>query len=437
MKVVYLAAGAAGMICGSCLRDNRLAATLRAQGRDVSLWPLYTPIRTDEVDVSRRRVHWGGIGAYLREKVRPLATLPGWVTRPLASPRLLSWLSRFAGSTRAEDLGALTVSMLKGEHGPQRAEVEPLVEALKRERPDLVNLPDLMLLGVAGTLKRALGVPVVCTLSGEDVFVDALPQPWRSEALARIREAAAEVDAFIAVTRYCATHFIGHFALPADRVHVAPLGVDTEVFAPGTPPPASPKVISYLSRQCREKGLDLLVDAFERLAGSEPDVRLRIAGYCGPGDREYARKLQERVRSIGLSSRVDWLGEIGLEEKVGLLRSSHVFSVPSRYVETKGLPVLEAMSCGVPVVQPAHGSYFELVEESGGGLTFPPGDVEALAVALRRLIRDVELRRGLAEQGRAAVVRGWTHVRMAQRTWEIYEAVVRGERPPDKGTSLG
>lgn len=59
MKVVYLAAGAAGMICGSCLRDNRLAATLRAQGRDVSLWPLYTPIRTDEVDVSCRRVHWG------------------------------------------------------------------------------------------------------------------------------------------------------------------------------------------------------------------------------------------------------------------------------------------------------------------------------------------------------------------------------------------
>ncbi|MBU0616407.1 MAG: glycosyltransferase family 1 protein, partial [Planctomycetes bacterium] len=67
MRVVHLAAGAGGMYCGSCMHDNRLAATLIGQGRDVVLIPLYTPLRTDETDVSERRVYYGGINAYLQQ----------------------------------------------------------------------------------------------------------------------------------------------------------------------------------------------------------------------------------------------------------------------------------------------------------------------------------------------------------------------------------
>ena len=75
-KIAYLTAGAAGMFCGSCLRDNALAAALSTLGCDVALVPLYTPIRTDEVDVSLDRVFFGGVNVYLQQKVPLLRYLP-------------------------------------------------------------------------------------------------------------------------------------------------------------------------------------------------------------------------------------------------------------------------------------------------------------------------------------------------------------------------
>ena len=115
MKVVMLAAGAAGMVCGSCLRDNRLAAALIAKGRSVVLMPLYTPLRTDEADVSVGEVQLGGISVYLRHKLPFLRHMPAWLARALSGRRLLASVARFGSATRAEGLGALTVSVLKGE----------------------------------------------------------------------------------------------------------------------------------------------------------------------------------------------------------------------------------------------------------------------------------------------------------------------------------
>ena len=81
MRIAYLAAGAAGMYCGSCLHDNTLAAALLKQGEDVVLLPIYTPIRTDERDVSQPRVFIGGINAYLQQAVPLLRRTPVWLDR--------------------------------------------------------------------------------------------------------------------------------------------------------------------------------------------------------------------------------------------------------------------------------------------------------------------------------------------------------------------
>src|SRR5262245_34001667 len=109
MKVAYITAGAAGMFCGSCMRDNTLVAALTKLGRDVLLVPTYTPIRTDEEDVSQQRVLFGGINVYLQQKLGLFRHTPWFLDRLLNFPRLLHWVSRFAVSTRAEVLGDLTL----------------------------------------------------------------------------------------------------------------------------------------------------------------------------------------------------------------------------------------------------------------------------------------------------------------------------------------
>ncbi len=138
------------MYCGSCLHDNTLAAALMRLGEDVLLVPTYTPIRTDEKDVSQPRVMFGGISVYLQQKWALFRHTPWLLDKLWDRPRLIDWLARRSISTAAEQLGDLTVSMLRGEEGNQRKEVEKIVHWLAHDvRPDIVHLSNSMLVGMA------------------------------------------------------------------------------------------------------------------------------------------------------------------------------------------------------------------------------------------------------------------------------------------------
>lgn len=423
MKVVYLAAGAAGMYCGSCLRDNRLAATLIDQGRDITLVPLYTPIRTDERDVSERRIYYGGINVFLQQSASVFRHTPRWLDRILDARSLLSVAARWAGSTRAEDLGALTASVLRGEHGPQRKELDKLIDGLAPLKPDVVNLANLMFVGLARRLKESLGAAVVCTLGGEDVFLDRLAEPHRTEVFDLIQERGRDIDAFIAMTGYYADHAAGHFKLPRDRVHVVPMGIRAEEFRPADPPD-EPFTIGYLARICPQKGLAELCRAFALLRATGRDCRLLVGGYLGPGDRAYFRGVESYLREQGLAGVFEFAGELSRDEKIRFLGRCHVLSVPSVYHEAKGFYILEALAAGVPVVQPAVGSFPELIEATGGGVLCEPDDTQSLADAIAGLMDDSERRRALGEAGRAAVRASFTAERMAEANWGVYEKLV-------------
>src|SRR5947209_19480129 len=112
MRITYITAAAAGMFCGSCMHDNTLVAALQAQGHDVVLVPTYTPIRTDEPDVSSRRVFFGGINVYLQQKLAFFRHTPWLLDRVFDARPLLRFASRFAVRTQADELADLLISML-------------------------------------------------------------------------------------------------------------------------------------------------------------------------------------------------------------------------------------------------------------------------------------------------------------------------------------
>jgi hypothetical protein len=121
-------------------------------------------------------------------------------------------------------LGEMTVSVLKGEHGYQRKEIDKLIEWLKNEpKPDVINLPYSLLIGLARPLKESLNVPILCTLQGEDLFLDGLHEPYRTQALNLIRDQIDQVDVFLSVSEFYARFMPGYLGIPAVRIQVVPL----------------------------------------------------------------------------------------------------------------------------------------------------------------------------------------------------------------------
>ena len=442
MRIAYIAPGAAGMYCGSCIHDNTLATALMGLGHDVAMVPLYTPIRTDEPPVATEGIFYGAVNVYLQQAAKLFRRTPRLLDRLFDSGAMLALASRMAGASDAASLGPLTLSVLRGEDGRQRKELDRLTAWLAEFRPDVVQLGNGLLIGLARQIRRATGAPVVSGLTGEDLFVDFLPEPHRGEVVAELRRRAADVAGFVAPSRYYAERMTELLEVPAQRIHVVPLGVNLEHFeapdgdahaadaatgpaASSAPRTGTPVTIGYLARICPEKGLHLLVDAFLELAGRPggEGARLEVGGWVAKGQRGYLRRLEKRVEKAGLAERVVFHGELDGADKRALLRRIDLLSVPTTYREPKGLFVLEALAHGVPVVQPAHGAFPELIEATGGGLLVEPESVAALTAGLMELIGDPERRRELGRAGRLAVEERFDSRAMAERTAAVYERI--------------
>ena len=441
MKIAYIAAGAAGMYCGSCLHDNTLARAMLDLGEDVILIPTYTPLRTDEPDVSQRRVFFGGINAYLQQKSRIFRHTPSWLDRLLDHPRLLNLATRHGGSVNPAKLGAMTVSMLRGEAGNQSKEVDKLVDWLIDEvKPDVVHLSNSMLLGMARRINERCGPPVVCSLSGEDIFLEKLSPPYYDQARQLLRERAAEVAAFTTLNGYYADFMAEYLSVERKKIHVVPHGLDLvdytdeaarlrlrleigeaawEELESTASLISTYPVIGYLARICHDKGLHLLVEACEQFADSHW-FEVHVAGYLGASDKRYLAEIQRRVARGPLAGRFKYLGELDRIEKIDFLRGVTIFSTPTVYRESKGLPAIEALAAGTPVVLPEHGSFPELVDETGGGVLHRPHDAAHLAEQLVALIDDPLKAEKLGETGCDAIHEHRQSSQMAQRTLALY-----------------
>lgn len=420
------------MYCGSCLHDNALAAALMAQGHEVALIPTYTPLRTDEVDVTNEPVFYGAINVFLQQKAGWFRRSPAVLDRLLDRPGLLRWVSRFSASTDARDLGALTLSILQAEKGRQHKELHRLLEFLDQFRPEVVQLTNAMFLGIGATIRRRLAVPVVSGLTGEDLFLEELPAEYRSSVQAEMARSARRVDGFTATSQYYKEVMQEFLGVDEERIHVVRLGIKLEEFEPRSPGEGGDgsTTIGYLARICPEKGLHVLVEAFRRLRQRPGGERLRLAlaGYLGARDRLYYEEQKRVLQESGLADAVEFVGEVDRRQKLDFLRRIDLLSVPTTYREPKGLFVLEAWAAGVPVVQPRHGAFPEMIETYGGGLLCRPDSSEDLADALQSLIDDGRQRRSLGDQGRAAVEKHLNDQVMAARTAAVYSEILQPQR---------
>ncbi|HJU91639.1 MAG TPA: glycosyltransferase family 4 protein [Pyrinomonadaceae bacterium] len=427
MRILYLTGGAGRMYCGSCLRDNAMATELIARGHDVMLLPVYTPTFTDEPNVSNDHVVLGGISAYLEQYVPMFRKTPRWLDRVWDSKTVLSLASRRSISVNPQMLGEMTVSVLKGENGFQRKEIDKLIEWLSaHDRPDVINLPYSLLLGMAGPLKRALNVPILCTLQGEDLFLDNLQEPYRSESLNLIRDQIEYVDSFLAVSQYYADFMPGYLGIPREKMRVVPLGINPHGFELRESRRSGPFTVGFFARIAPEKGLHVLADAYRimRESGELPEARLEAAGYMAADAKPYLDSIQKRLREAGLDGEFHYRGVLDRADKIAFLRKLDVMSVPATYDEPKGVSLLEAMACGVPLVQPRRGSFTEIVENTGGGLLVQPDDPRSLAEGILKIVKDKRLAEELSANGFRGVREQYTAVNMADRVLEAYESVI-------------
>ncbi|MDH4064818.1 MAG: glycosyltransferase family 4 protein [Acidobacteriota bacterium] len=430
MRLLLLSAGAASMYCGSCLRDNALAAALVKRGHDVTLLPFYTPTLTDEENVSRQgRVFFGGISVFLEQHVSLFRHTPALVDRLWDAPWVIKAFSSGSIAVDPAVLGALTVSTLQGEHGHQRKEIDKLLHWLKDEpRPDLVNIPYALLISLARPLRQALGgAPIVVTLQGEDLFLEGLPEPYRTEALDLIRAQVADVDLFIAVSEYYAGFMGDYLRIPPAKMRVAPLGIVPPEHGTPAPLDRQPFTIGYFARIAPEKGLHVLADAYRILRHDKglPPSRLRAAGYRGPDQQAYFDGIVRRLEDTGLGSEFEYVGAPDRAGKFAFLQDLDVFCVPSPYREPKGLYLLEALAAGVPAVAPDHGALPDVLAATGGGITARSAEPDAIAEALLRLWHDGPAAAAYGRQGFDAVRRDFTVDRMAARVEAVYEEVLR------------
>ena len=432
LRIVILAAGAGGMFCGSCLRDSALAAALIRAGQDATLVPLYTPLRTEGDSPAIGHIFYGGVNVYLQHASRVFRHTPRLVDWMFDRPGLLRLAGTLGAQTSPARLGGLTLDILRGEEGASAKELRRLLTFLEELRPDIVSLPNLMFIGAARLLRRELGVPVVCELTGEDLFLGQLVEPHRSRVHNVIRERATDVTSFVATSAYYADQMAGYLDVPRTRIDVVYPGVPAHYLdAPTQPRPSErPPTVGFLARICPETGFGKLIEAMTvlRQMPAMSNAQTVAGGYLGAGDRKWF----ETTMETSAGGAVRYVGELNTQSKFDLLDGVDVVCVPTIHPEPKGIYVLEALARGVPVVLPAHGSFPELVESTGGGVLVPPGDAEALAQALAELLSDGARRAQLGQAGQAAVRDAFTEDVMAARMLECYRRSLGHASSPDQ-----
>jgi phosphatidyl-myo-inositol alpha-mannosyltransferase len=280
------------------------------------------------------------------------------------------------------------------------------IRALRDESFDVLHLHEPLAPGPTSTALFVDTAPVVATFhaAGESAAYRLFTGYVRFLADHIDARVVVSKDAYALVNRY----------LPAEY-EVLFNGVEIERFRDAVPHSSSGPTIFFCGRHEPRKGLDVLLEA---LVGLAPDVRCWVAS-------EGPETAALRVRFAG-DPRIEWLGRLTDEEKMARLKAADVFCAPSLHGESFGVVLIEAMAAGTPVVASALDGYQNVATDGVDALLVPPGDVDALRVALQRVLDDPALARRLrASGGRRADE--FSMVTLAERYVELYRRVMAAD----------
>jgi len=303
------------------------------------------------------------------------------------------------------------------------------VLASRRGEFDLVHDNQCLGTGLLGMLDD--GWPLIATLHhpitvDRDLELADTTSPWRRVTLRRwygfLRmqaRVAAQVPRIVTVSKSSARDIESQMGVPADRMHVVPVGVDHERFRPikGIER-RTDLIMTTASSDVPLKGLVPLLEALAKVR-TERSVELVVIG-----KKKQGSKIPAVLERLGLEGAVRFVGGIDDEGLVRLYNEVALAVVPSLY-EGFSLPAIEAMACGTPLLATTGGALPEVIGTDGTtGMLVPPGDPSALADALLRLLDDDRLRARLGAAGRARVLDRFTWRRTAEGTADEYRALL-------------
>ena len=421
MKILFILPGAGdSFYCGNCFRDNLQAQALRKAGHEVIIMPLYLPLKHHAFQ-SDVPLFFPATTYYVEQKMFGKRKMPSWMKRMLGSEVLLDMASSLSGTTTAEGMEDMTLSMIEGEGHAFEENAKQLIDWVKQsEKPDIIQLSSSLLLGIAKELKKETGIPIVCSLQDEEVWIDSLKSEFVEKAWKGVSDNAKYVDRFI-TTSYYYQQIVKEKLPQLGSVDVIYPGIDIAKYQSGDYP-VDP-TIGFFYRMNKLDGLDILADAFVILKkrGSVPHLKLRIGGgYMSP-DKKLVRQVKRTLKPY--ASNVVIEDSYDMEKHADFYRKVSLLSVPLRFQEGVGLYLCEAFAAGRPAVEPNTGSFAEIVGQAG--LIYEPNDALHLADALEKILTDKQMYDRCKEQALALAKERYDDMSSAKRLTELYDELTQ------------
>jgi glycosyltransferase involved in cell wall biosynthesis len=400
------------------MRDHAFVGGLRALGHDVDIVPMYLPVNMDDTtQTCEAQITFGAVRLYLVDRFPCLKKIPERILRLLDHRRILGMAAGFAQSTRASGHEEMTIEMIMGEEGKFADEFEVTADYLIAQKPDLIFLPNAFLLGIASAVKaKSPSIKVVCTLQDEHVWVDAADPAYRDRTWDAVSQKSRSADMLCAHSDWYRDKIAALINIPANTITTVPLGVDPSQYARSSAAASAQTSIGYISRLCRDMGMDVLVEAYCQLLKNVACDNPPMLEFCGGYTKDDTAVVMDGRKKISAAGGLMNIRKrFDVKARSDLLSSLSVLSVPARISIAFGGFIAEAMAAGVPVVQPDGCGFAEVVAETGAGLLYSPNTPEALADALERIVKDRERRKSMSEAGIKAVLGKFNNIEMAKR----------------------
>ena len=406
--------------CGNCFRDNIQASALRKAGQDVIIMPLYLPLKYASFQ-GDTPLFFPATSFYTAQMLFGKRKMPHWLERVTGSERLLKMASSLSGTTSAEGMEKLTLSMITGNDPTFSIYINQLVDWLKNhEKPDIIHLSSSLLSGIAKVLRHHLTIPIVCSVQDEELWIDSMKGAYVGKAWQGIAENTGYIDQFITTSEFYKNRILEK--IPGIRnIEVIYPGVDRDKYASSGYPENC--VIGFFNRLHKLYGLDILAEAFVKLKKQNhiPNLRLKIGGGYTAKDKRYLKKVKKIIEPF--RNDVEICHHYNPDEHAEFYRSISVISVPLIFEEGVGLYLCEAFAAGRPAVEPATGSIPEIVDEAG--IIYQPNDSDSLAEALFNLLSDKDRYKQTTEKAKALSETRYDEKTMAENLISLYKGLIR------------